>query len=176
MAGLFTDAQIAEFLRRSYFVVDGLWFVKVDERHGFEEAMALDEAVWDVMSKVQARKARALLGIEGSSVADLAAAFRLKLTAEGYEFDVQASEAEAALTVRLCPWYEILRSSDRTDIAEIIADRICAREYAGWAKEFGPGIEVAFEERLCVESDRCETCRIIFRQGGAGRDRPAARS
>ena len=31
MAEEFTDAQIADFLRRSYFVVDGLWFVKIEE-------------------------------------------------------------------------------------------------------------------------------------------------
>ena len=43
----FTDAQIADLLRRSYFVVDGLWFVKTEEKHGFEEAMDLDQAVWD---------------------------------------------------------------------------------------------------------------------------------
>jgi len=159
----FTDAQIADFLRRSYFVVDGLWFVKIEERRGFEEAMALDEAVWDVMSKVQARKARALLGIEGGSVEDLARAFQLKLAAEGHGFDIEVSAREAVLTVRLCPWYEILKSSGRTGIAELIADRICKREFGGWAKEFGRTIEVAFEGRLCVESDQCETCRIVFR-------------
>jgi hypothetical protein len=164
MTERFTDAQIADFLRRSYFVVDGLWFVKLEERHGFEEAMALDEGVWDVMSKIQARKARALLGIEGNSVEDLARAFQLKLAGEGHDYEIEVSPREAALTVRVCPWHEILKSSGRTQIAETIADRICKREFGGWAKEFGPGIEVAFEGRLCVESDRCETCRIVFRE------------
>ncbi len=163
MAEQFTDSQIADFLRRSYFVVDGLWFVKIEERHGFDEAMALDEEVWDVMSKIQARKARALLRIEGDSVEDLARAFQLKLAGEGHEYEIKVSQAEAVLTVRVCPWYEILKSSGRTRIAEVIADRICKREFGGWAKEFGPGIEVAFEERLCVESDGCDTCRIVFR-------------
>ena len=163
MAEQFTDAQIADFLRRSYFVMDGLWFVKIEERHGFEQAMALDEAVWDVMSKVQARKARALLGIDGGSIEDLARAFQLKLAAEGHGFDIEVSAREAVLTVRVCPWYEILKSSGRTSIAEVIADRICKREFGGWAKEFGQGIEVEFGKRLCVESDQCETCRIVFR-------------
>ncbi|MGC8862262.1 MAG: DUF6125 family protein [Armatimonadota bacterium] len=162
MTQVSSDAQIADFLRRSYFALDGLWFVKLEERHGFEEAMALDEAVWEVMSKIQARKAREILGIEGSSVEELARAFQLKLAGEGHEYDIEVSPREAVVTVRVCPWYEILKSSGRTQIAEVIADRICKRELAGWAKEFGGGIDVAFDGRLCVESDRCDTCRIVF--------------
>jgi len=158
----FTDAQIADFLRRSYFVVDGLWFVKTEEAHGLEQAIDLDEAVWEVLSKVQARKAMSVLGIEGGGLAELGKAFQLKLSAEGYAFDAEISEDEVRLTVNMCPWFEVLKSSNRTHIAELIADRICGREYAGWTKEFGPGIELHFEGRLCVE--HCETCAIVFRK------------
>lgn len=167
MRDQFTDAQIADFLRRSYFVVDGLWFVKTEEARGFDEAMALDEAVWEVMSKIQARTAKKLLGITEGSIRDLAKAFQLKLSSEGHEFDVDVSDNEFSLTVRVCPWFEVLRSSGRTGIAEVIADRICAREFAGWAREFEPGAALEFGKRLCVESDRCETCSITFRLNSA---------
>lgn len=158
----FTDRQIAEFLRRSYFVVDGLWFVKTEEKRGFEEAMEQDEAVWDVMSKVQARKARSLLGIDGDSIDDLVRAFQFKLTAEGYEFDVTRDGDQITLSVGLCPWYEVLKSSGRTQIAEIISERICAREFSGWLREFAPDIEFNIANRLCVDSDNCTTCRMVF--------------
>ena len=164
MKETFSDAQIAEFLRRSYFAVDGLWFVKTEEMHGFDEAMVLDAAVWEIMSKIQARKAKELMGITGDSLGDLARCFQLKFAAEGYGFDVEASENEARLTVTLCPWYEILKSSDRTAIAETIADKICAREFAGWTREFGGGIDLKFEGRLCVEAECCEKCTIVFRK------------
>jgi len=160
----FPDAQIADFLRRSYFAVDGLWFVESEERHGFEEAMAVDEAVWDVMSKVQARKAKSVLGISDGSLQDLSRAFQLKLSAEGHDYDVQVADDELTLTVNLCPWFEILKSSGRTRIAETISDRICAREYQGWAREFGPGIRMEFDGRLCVEREQCERCIIRFRR------------
>lgn len=160
----FTDAQIADFLRRSYFVVDGLWFVKTEEAYGFDQAVALDEAVWEVMSKVQARKARAVLGIEGNTLADLGKAFQLKFAAEGHDFRVDIGENEVMVTIRTCPWFEVLKSSNRTHIAEVIADKICAREFAGWAKEFGPGIELDFGSRICVEG--CDTCSFVFRKAG----------
>lgn len=160
----FTDAQIADFLRKSYFVVDGLWFVKTEEKRGFEEAMGQDEAVWKVMSKVQARKAKELLGITDGSLEDLARAFQLKLSAEGYDFDVESGENEVRLQVNVCPWYEVLKSSGRTHIAEIIAERICAREFVGWVKEFSPGIEFQILGRLCVEADNCCQCGMVFRK------------
>lgn len=160
----FSDSQLAEFLRRSYFVVDGLWFVKAEERHGFDEAMALDEAVWDVMSKVQARKAKALLGIEGGSLADLARAFQLKLSAEGHDFQTTSRDGEVTLTISKCPWFEILKSSGRTHIALTIADRICAREFAGWIREFDCDAELEFRGRLCVDAENCAECTIAFRQ------------
>ena len=160
----FTDAQVADFLRRSYFVLDGLWFVKTEERHGTEEAMALDEAVWDVMCKVQARKARQTLAIEEGSLESLARALQLKLTAEGHDFDVEIAEGEVRLTVQTCPWYEILKSSGRTHLAGTIAERICAREFAGWAKEFGPEIRFEPAGRLCVEAEACARCTMVFRQ------------
>lgn len=158
----FSDAQIADFLRRSYFVVDGLWFMKAEERLGFDQAMALDEAVWDVMSKVQARKARALLGIESNGLPDLMRAFQLKLASEAYEFEVSLENGRGIITIRVCPWFEILKSSGRTQIAEVIADRICAREYTGWITEFGGEIALEFKQRLCIERDQCETCRMVF--------------
>ena len=53
-----------EFLRRSFFTVDGLWFVNLEKDLGFDEALDLDRRVWESMAKVQARKARELCGGE----------------------------------------------------------------------------------------------------------------
>ena len=58
----YNDRQMAELLRRSYMAVDGLWFVFAEQREGYEAALALDEEVWKVMPKIQARKAREVLG------------------------------------------------------------------------------------------------------------------
>jgi len=157
-----SDAVIADFLRRSYFTVDGLWFVKLEQLHGFDEAMDMDEAVWKVMSKIQARKAKSLLGIEEGSLQELARAFQLKFAAEGYDYRVESEESEVRIIVEKCPWYEILKSSGRTSIAEPIADRICALEFAGWAHEFAEPIEFQMRKRLCVEKDNCDRCEFAF--------------
>jgi hypothetical protein len=40
------EKQISELWHRSYTAVDGLWFMKVEERYGFEAALDLDDEVW----------------------------------------------------------------------------------------------------------------------------------
>ena len=53
-----TEEQKTEYFRRSYTAVDGLWFMKVEERMGFEQALQIDEAVWRILPKIQARALR----------------------------------------------------------------------------------------------------------------------
>ena len=50
-----TDKETTEYLHRCYTAVDGLWFVKVEERYGFNTALDIDEEVWKVIPKIQAR-------------------------------------------------------------------------------------------------------------------------
>lgn len=157
----FTDAQIVEFLRRSYMAVDGLWFVKTEERHGSDEAMEMDEIVWTIMPKIQARKAREILEITGDSIQDLIRAFHLKSVSEGHDFEIEEKDGEINLMMHKCTWYEMLKASGRTHLAETIADRICVTEIAGWCKEFSPDIEFELRQRQCT--DGCETCLIAFK-------------
>lgn len=157
------DRMISEYLRRSYFAVDGLWFMKVEERLDFEEALCLDTVVWGILGKIQARKARELLKIEGRTIADLVAALQLKWAAEQYAAGVaQQSDNRIEVEITACPWIELLRKSGREDLAARVADAICTTEYAAWAREFDPAIRVSFPERMC---DACAACRLVFETG-----------
>ncbi len=162
----FTDGAIAEFLRRSYAAVDGLWFMKIEELYGYEKAMDLDEIVWQIMPKIQARKARELMGITGNSVTDLLRAVQMKLQAEGYDYSIGQNEKGITLTVRECPWFEIIKAKGRTKIMPDIAERICKKELQGWAAEFSSGIKFNVCERLCDEGGNCSQCCFIFWQEG----------
>jgi len=154
--------EIIEMLRRSYFAVDGLWFVMVEEDEDPERAMELDERVWRVMPKIQARKARELLGCDGDSPADVARGMALKLAAEGHDYEVRVtSPAEAEIVITKCPWREVLAASGRTYLGPEIADRICATEGAMWASEFGADLQFELAEAICHGDDRC---RLVFRR------------
>jgi len=153
---------IVEMLRRSYFAVDGLWYVMVEEEFGPDMAMELDERVWQVMPKIQARKARELIDCQDDSPAALVRCMALKFAAEGHDYVVRIpAPGEAEIVIRRCPWREVLESSGRTHLGPEIADRICATEGATWAAEFGDGIDFAMTEAICHGADRC---RFVFRR------------
>jgi hypothetical protein len=159
---MFEDRIIADYLRRSYFAADGLWFVKAEERLGFDEALRLDVEVWRVLAKIQARKARELLGIEGRSLGDLVAALRLKFAAEGYDFAAAGqTPGRAEIEITVCPWVELLRKSGREHLAARVADAICPEDFSAWAREFDAEITVSFAGRIC---DGGAACRVMFKR------------
>ena len=157
----FSAGQLVELLRRSYLAVDGLWFVMCEQRAGLEAALDLDEQVWQVMPKLQARKAREVLGLSGNTPAELARAVGLKLAAEGHEFASEVSAAQVVVTITGCPWRAALEKAQRLALAPAIARRICQAEGDGWAAEFGGEYEFTLAACQCAQD---EACRFVYRR------------
>jgi hypothetical protein len=157
--------MIIEMLRRSYFAVDGLWFVMLEEKDGLERALQVDQEVWRVMPKIQARKARELMHADADTPGALARCMALKLAAEGHRYDVQFKNPDhAEIVISRCPWRDVLEQSEREHLGPEVADRICATEIAGWAEEFspddGPPVLAEMAEAIC-NGGKC--CRYVFR-------------
>jgi len=157
------DQALIEYLRRSYTATDGLWFMIVEQVHDFEHALALDERVWQIMPKIQARKAREVLDISGNSLDDLIACFRLKLQADGHEFHFERTDNEVRFVVTRCKWLELLRKSGREHLQQRISNVIWPAELRGWCSEF----DDEFEFEYIDETDPDEEYRIIFCQSGS---------
>lgn len=156
----YTDAELAAFLQRSYLAVDGLWFVKAEEAMGYDAALRLDEAVWRIMPKIQARRAREVLGISGGSLDDLGSALGLKLEAEGAVSEAAMTKAHALdIHVTHCAWINAVRRSGREAIAPDICRRICEPEMAIWAAEFSEDIRFECRGRMGA-GDSC--CHMHF--------------
>ena len=151
--------EIIAMLRRSYLAADGLWFVMCEQRLGFQAALELDGDVWKVMPKIQARRAREVLGLAGNSLEELARGLGLKLAAEGHEFEVAQEPERLEIKITKCPWREALVKAERLHLAEDIAHHICTQEGAGWAREFGRQFEFEVESSLCGGG---EACRFRF--------------
>ena len=113
-----TDRQIADYFHRSYAAVDGLWFMKMEERFGFEAALAVDVAVWEVMPKIQARKMKELTGLD-AGIDALYECFTTKLTLEQYKFTAKRKPDGSGfdITITDCPWVNLLTRSNRGHLA-----------------------------------------------------------
>jgi len=157
------DEALIQYLRRSYTATDGLWFMIVEQAHDFEHALALDEQVWQIMPKIQARKAREVLDITGNSLDDLIACFTLKLQADGHQFHIERSDNEVQFIITRCKWRELLRKSGREHLEERISSVIWPAELHGWCSEFDDELEFEYID----ETGPDEEYRIVFRQSGS---------
>jgi hypothetical protein len=148
--------ELVRYLRKSYFSVDGLWFLKVEEKGGFDNALEVDKEVWRIMPKIQAREIKKILGLKESSIRSLRKAVLFKFKAEGYEVEEKYEDSSFTVRILLCPWFEIMKSSGREHLAEKISQNICVPEFEVWSQEFGSNISYRFEKHKCLGEEYCE--------------------
>lgn len=147
---------ISEYLRRSYFALDGLWFMMLEEEFSLDKALEIDEKVWRILAKIQARKTKELLGLEGTGLADFLQAIRVKLEAEEYDYEERESGSDhVQIAIRRCPWYEILKKANREHLEHRIADTICSLEFRVWLEEFGEQLSFRIRPRCCTSDPVC---------------------
>ena len=154
---------IADYLRKCFLSVDGLWFMKIEEDADFEKALKLDIAVWKVPPKIEARAIQELLGL-GTGIDELRKALEFKLSAELFRFDLsQVTRKSFILEVHGCPWVQHIKKAGREHFLERISESICPKEYRIFTDEFGKHIAIEHLRDNCM-TDGC--CRLFFQEPG----------
>jgi len=156
---MLTDKQAAQYFRRCYTAADGLWFMKVEENHGWTAALEVDEQVWKVLPKIQARMLKSVLNVD-QGIDALQQCLTTRLTLEEFEFETQTSSDGFSISINRCPWHEQMVKSGRKHLSGTVGRRICGTEYPVWAAEFGP-IQFELQQQIC---DGCGQCVLRFRQ------------
>jgi len=150
------DKQIAEFCHRSYTAVDGLWFMKVEDKYGFDAALEIDNEVWKNMPKIQARMLKSIGKME-SGMEALFECFTAKLTLDNFSFKAERTGKDAGfrLIVDKCPWHDLIVKSGRENLSEKVGSLICNTEYSVWASEFGENIFFKLQRQMCKGHESC---------------------
>jgi len=148
------DQQLA-YLRRSYTAIDGLWFVRTEERYGFDTALEIDEEVWKVFPKIQVRMLKAIGGVERGCL-DLWQCLSTKLTLESFRFEVDhVRDNGVRISIIECPWHSLMVKSGREKLSGKVGTRICRTEYTVWADEFGCRLHFDDVPRICTGGESC---------------------
>jgi len=148
--------QIADFLHRSYTAVDGLWCMKVEEKYGFDVALDIDNEVWKVLPKIQARKMKELTGL-GNGIDAFFECLTTKMTIERYSFKSEKLDENGSfrITTDECNWLDIMVQSGRQHLSASVGRKICDTELSVWASEFGDDIRVLHTCRICEGAATC---------------------
>jgi hypothetical protein len=148
-----TDKQMAEYFHMSYTAADGLWFMKVEETHGFDTALEIDHQVWKVLPKIQARMLKSMLNLD-NGIKGLYEGISTRLDLEGFEFQAENYDEGFRIIIKKCPWHELMTKSGRGHLSEKVNVLICGTENSVWASEFG---DIIFEPeaQICKGSTGC---------------------
>lgn len=149
-------AKKKDFYERSYKSVDGLWFMKTEAVIGFDRTLDIDNEVWKIMPKIQARMLKPLVRTKDKNKA-LTEAFTAKLDMDGFKLKPvkKISREEIVIETKNCPWFDLLKKSNREHLAEKIGSRICSTEYQVWADEFETGLSLEMKEKICSGGSSC---------------------
>jgi len=140
--------------------IDGLWFMAVEKRLGFEAAFDMDLEVWKAYGMVQLKRLSRALGIplEGENPPDLSTINLLVHSLcriDGTESDWEMLDADTSVfRVHRCPWWENLRSSGRTGVinCELVDNTL----FADWLNRLDPSIEMEITRSLPRGHAHCE--------------------
>ena len=135
--------KLADFIfmhLRDMWAVDGLYYLFIEEKFGTEEATEIDRKVWEVMGKIEARKLKSLLNLEGNDIPTMIKALRHS----GWAMDLEDKE----ITVQKD--HAIVRNVkcrvQNTRLKKGLVEFGCKPVRWGFlksfAKEFNPKIEV----------------------------------
>jgi hypothetical protein len=152
------EKQIIDYFHRSFTAVDGLWFLKFEEKYGFVKALEIDSEVWKVMPKIQARTIKSMLG-EKEGTDALLKCLNAKFTIEGFKFTTEKTRNGFTVSTRQCPWNDQMTKHGRTELSGTVGTKICGAEYAIWASEFDKDIHFTLEFQKCKGS---EYCTLVF--------------
>ena len=110
--------RIADYLRKCFVSVDGLWFMKAEEDADFEKALDLDIAVWRVLPKIEARTIQELIK-PGEGLDGLRRALEFKLSAEFFRFELSPL-SHGGFGLDLCdgPWVCHIKKANREQFLE----------------------------------------------------------
>ncbi len=149
--------QIIEYFRRSYATVDGLWFLKVEDDYGFDVALKIDEGVWKVLPKIQARLLKSMGGGMEQGLESLLECLITKLTLEGFRFRTGSIKEEDGfrIIIESCPWHDLLVKANREHLSGRVGNIICNTEYSVWAAEFGDKIRFELKTQICQGAPVC---------------------
>jgi len=147
----------ADYFKRSFRAVDGLWFMMLERELDFDKALKVDVEVWKVMPKIQVRKVKELLRLRDGSTEDLLKALSFKFEAEDFGYRLlKKTERMLSIEIQVCPWYKLLEKSKRQHLGAHIGKSICPLEYESWGKEVLKDFQFEMKSGICAGLDGCQ--------------------
>jgi len=132
--------------------------MKLEDKFDFDTALEVDNEVWKVFPKIQAREIKTMLKAK-EGIEDLKHCLTTGFELKGFVFTVENVDKNKGfdIVITSCPWHTMIAKSHRAHLSAKVGDTICRTEYSTWAAEFGDNIIFAFDtqKRICAGGQEC---------------------
>src|SRR6056297_1048247 len=106
-------------------ILDGLWYLEVEKKLGFETAYEIDEAVWERFSRKEAKRLQTLLGFDKPSYDDVKKILELAIFDQSLEFTLEKISEEPLTIKMMVPRCKTLRGMQKVGRPDEQIYKIC---------------------------------------------------
>lgn len=126
----FTPKDKLFLLERSFFTLDGLWMIKLEEMTNWDVALKIDSRVWDILLKIIIQRLKQYLDLRENSLENLLKILTFRWSAEGWEFEVLTQSESYEIQIKKCPYNSAMdRNPNRHDKIPLICRDMCIPFY-----------------------------------------------
>ncbi len=143
-------------LERSFFTLDGLWMIKLEEASNWELALKIDSKVWEVLLKIIIRRLKKYLGLHDDSLKNLIKILTFRWSAEGWGFKIFPQNEGYRLEIQKCPYKSAMdRNPSRHHKIALICRDMCIPFYKQIVHNFNPLITLKRGKYMGLGDDTC---------------------
>lgn len=97
-----TLIEVIKMYSRNWLTLDSLWFTGVEEKYGLDGAMELDIRMWQIGSKIEAKRIKELFKLKGG-IKDVLRAIDMMTWAGNFGYEYDLLDNRAVWICRYCP-------------------------------------------------------------------------
>jgi hypothetical protein len=151
--------QMQELRQGALTAIDGLWFMAVEKRYGFDAALELDLEVWKNYGRVLLKRISRMQGLalDPYSPPDLATInFLLEAVChiDGTRCAGEVREDEIVFRVQSCTWWDNLSRSGRE--SHVPCEFVDNTIFRDWLEAIDPTVSFEITHSLPRGDDHCE--------------------
>lgn len=154
-----TEEQMQELRLGALTAIDGLWFMAVEKKYGFDTALELDLEVWKAYGRVLLKRMSRMLGmdIDPLKPLDLATVNMLLETVcriDGTQCEGTVTGREIVFRVHRCSWWENLSRAGRE--SHVPCEFVDNTIFRDWLEYVDPALSFNITRSLPRGDGHCE--------------------
>ena len=157
MRGVNQDDKLF-FFERSFFTLDGLWMIEIEEMTNWEIALKIDLIVWKKLLRVIIRRLKKYLNLERTDLTNLIKILTFRWSVEGWKYSViQHDDDKVKILVNQCPYKSAMdRNPERKEKQSLICKKMCIPFYKAIIKDFHENIDIERTGYMGLGDDYCD--------------------